>query len=63
MQCGERNKTQNYGVVVQGEHESQAVDFYGVLNDIIQLTYSGESMYIYLNVTGGTLAIKNMEYV
>ena len=48
MQRDERTKTQNYGVVVQGEHASQTVNFYDVLKDIIQLTYSGgEHVYIF----------------
>ncbi|XP_042959909.1 uncharacterized protein LOC122294953 [Carya illinoinensis] len=38
---GEFRATQNSGVVVQGEHRSQPVDFYGVLIDILQLRYMG----------------------
>lgn len=33
--------TQNSGLVVKGEHQSEEVDFYGVLIDIIALSYCG----------------------
>ncbi|XP_035543533.1 uncharacterized protein LOC108995430 [Juglans regia] len=36
-----RRRTQNSGVVVHGEHRGSPVDFYGVLNDIIELQYMG----------------------
>lgn len=32
-------KTQNSGVVVKGEHGNNAIDFYGVLKDIIEVRY------------------------
>ncbi|KAL5714360.1 hypothetical protein ACHQM5_016333 [Ranunculus cassubicifolius] len=32
-------RTQNSGVVVMGEHQTQEIDFYGVLKDILQLKY------------------------
>ncbi|KAG6658574.1 hypothetical protein CIPAW_04G171500, partial [Carya illinoinensis] len=38
---GKHRRTQNSGVVVKGEHQSKAVDFYGVLIDILQLKYMG----------------------
>ncbi|XP_042958983.1 uncharacterized protein LOC122294369 isoform X3 [Carya illinoinensis] len=38
---GQHRRTQNSGVVVKGEHQSKAVDFYGVLHDILQLQYMG----------------------
>lgn len=34
-----RLRTQNSGVVVKGEHQSEEKDFYGVLTDIIELEY------------------------
>ncbi|XP_042950337.1 uncharacterized protein LOC122282453 [Carya illinoinensis] len=34
-------RTQNSGLVVRGEHQSNPVDFYGVLKDIIELRYMG----------------------
>ncbi|XP_042941123.1 uncharacterized protein LOC122275881 [Carya illinoinensis] len=34
-------RTQNSGLVVRGEHQSNPIDFYGVLNDIIELRYIG----------------------
>ncbi|XP_042964767.1 uncharacterized protein LOC122298991 [Carya illinoinensis] len=34
-------RTQNSGLVVRGEHQSNPIDLYGVLNDIIELRYMG----------------------
>ena len=34
-----RKKSQNSGVIVEIEHEGKMIDFYGVLTDMIQLTY------------------------
>ncbi|XP_019189011.1 PREDICTED: uncharacterized protein LOC109183385 [Ipomoea nil] len=34
-----RHKTQNCGISVQGNHENELIDFYGVLNDVIELEY------------------------
>ncbi|XP_024196087.1 uncharacterized protein LOC112199281 [Rosa chinensis] len=39
-------KTQNYGVVVKGEHRGKSIDFYGVLKDIIVLSYLGNNQVI-----------------
>ncbi|XP_042942865.1 uncharacterized protein LOC122277050 [Carya illinoinensis] len=36
-----RRRTQNSGVVVHGEHQGLPVDFYDVLQDIIELRYMG----------------------
>ncbi|CAN1195041.1 hypothetical protein LINPERHAP2_LOCUS42886, partial [Linum perenne] len=36
---GERRKSQNSGVMVQGNHIQDIIDFYGVLDDIIRLDY------------------------
>ncbi|XP_042950023.1 uncharacterized protein LOC122282129 [Carya illinoinensis] len=36
------HRTQNSGVVVHGDHEGVPVDFYGVLQDIIELRYMGQ---------------------
>ena len=36
-----RKKPQNSGVVVQADHEGKMIDFYGVLDDIIELSYIG----------------------
>ena len=33
------HRTQNSGIIVKGEHQSEEVDFYGVLTDIIELEY------------------------
>ncbi|XP_042939338.1 uncharacterized protein LOC122274358 [Carya illinoinensis] len=41
LRRGEYRRTQNSGVVVKGEHNSKPIDFYGVLNDILQLRYMG----------------------
>ncbi|XP_042939624.1 uncharacterized protein LOC122274674 [Carya illinoinensis] len=38
---GKYRRTQNSGLVVNGEHRSKLVDFYGVLIDILQLRYMG----------------------
>jgi hypothetical protein len=35
-------KTQNNGVMVQGSHNGQMIDFYGTLKEIIKLNYTGE---------------------
>ncbi|XP_042952408.1 uncharacterized protein LOC122289468 isoform X2 [Carya illinoinensis] len=34
-------RTQNSGVLVTSEHQSAMIDFYGVLNDIVELRYMG----------------------
>nr|GMD45703.1 uncharacterized protein LOC109169448 [Ipomoea batatas] len=34
-----RHKTQNCGISVQGNHGDELIDFYGVLNDVIELEY------------------------
>lgn len=34
-------RTQNSGVVVRGEHQGEDIDFYGVVRDIIELSYLG----------------------
>lgn len=47
-------RTQNSGVVVKGEHQSDAADFYGVLTDVLEVT-SLERKSIFSNVIGGTL--------
>ncbi|KAL3849603.1 hypothetical protein ACJIZ3_011485 [Penstemon smallii] len=36
---GSNKKTQNSGVVVEGEHHKNIIDFYGVLKDIIEVDY------------------------
>ncbi|XP_035546653.1 uncharacterized protein LOC118348671 [Juglans regia] len=36
-----RRRTQNSGVVVHADHEGLPIDFYGVLQDIIELRYMG----------------------
>ncbi|KAG7943568.1 hypothetical protein I3843_15G047700 [Carya illinoinensis] len=36
-----RRRTQNSGVLVTSEHQSSMVDFYGVLNDILEVRYMG----------------------
>ena len=38
-----RRKSQNSGVVVQGDHQGEIIDFYGVLIDIIELSYLGRN--------------------
>ena len=38
-----RKKSQNSGVVVQADHEGKMIDFYGVLDDIIELSYIGSN--------------------
>ncbi|KAL6959025.1 hypothetical protein U1Q18_049123, partial [Sarracenia purpurea var. burkii] len=35
------HKTHNSGVVVKGEHDGKDIEFYGVLDDIIELHYTG----------------------
>ena len=39
--CEKNRKTQNSGVVVQGEHGNNIVDFYGVLKDVLEVEYIG----------------------
>ena len=36
-----RRKTQNSGVCVEGEHENETKEFFGVLEEILELTYMG----------------------
>ncbi|CAL5419434.1 unnamed protein product [Camellia sinensis] len=36
-------KTQNSGVVVKGDHKGEAIDFYGVVRDIVELKYLGRN--------------------
>ena len=36
-------KTQNCGVVVKGDHKGEAIDFYGVVRDIVELKYLGRN--------------------
>ncbi|KAL7234600.1 hypothetical protein ACSBR1_018103 [Camellia fascicularis] len=36
-------KTQNSGVVVKGDHKGEAIDFYGVIRDIVKLKYLGRN--------------------
>ncbi|XP_057990571.1 uncharacterized protein LOC131172953 [Hevea brasiliensis] len=47
----ERDKyrhTQNSGIVVKGEHNSEEIDFYGELTDIIELEYChGNCVYVF----------------
>ena len=38
-----RRKSQNSGVLVQGDHQGEIIDFYGVLIDIIELYYIGRN--------------------
>lgn len=41
-QSREKNrKTQNSGVVVKGEHGNNVIDYYGVLQDVIEVEYLG----------------------
>ncbi|XP_039815317.1 uncharacterized protein LOC120678241 [Panicum virgatum] len=40
-------KTQNSGVMVQGEHNGQVIDFFGILKEIIQLLYIGDERHLY----------------
>lgn len=42
----EKCSTQNSGVVVEGEHEGQMIDFYGLLGEIIELSYIGKNQVI-----------------
>jgi len=41
-------KTQNSGVMVQGEHNGQVIDFFGILKEIIQLLYIGDERSVVL---------------
>ena len=41
-------KTQNNGVMVQGEHNGQVIDFFGILKEIIQLLYIGDERSVVL---------------
>ena len=34
-----RRRTQNSGLVVEGDHEDEMHDFYGVLTNVIELSY------------------------
>ena len=38
-----RRKSQNSGFLVQGDHQGEIIDFYGVLIDIIELYYIGRN--------------------
>ena len=41
-------RTQNSGIVVKGEHNSEEIDFYGILTDIIELEYCyGNHVYLF----------------
>ena len=37
----QHRRTQNCGVFVTGEHQSNSVEFYGVINDVVELHYMG----------------------
>ncbi|XP_041018810.1 uncharacterized protein LOC121260835 [Juglans microcarpa x Juglans regia] len=37
----ELHRTQNSGVLVSGEHQSESVEFYGIIKDILALQYMG----------------------
>ena len=39
----ENRKTQNSGVVVQGDHEENIIDFYGILREVLEVEYLGEN--------------------
>ena len=41
-------KTQNSGVMVQGEHNGQVIYFFGILKEIIQLLYTGDERSVVL---------------
>lgn len=41
MERDARRKTQNCGVRVEGEHDNKWTEFFGVLTEIIELTYAG----------------------
>ncbi|XP_026452340.1 uncharacterized protein LOC113352780 [Papaver somniferum] len=42
-------RTQNSSVVVKGEHQSNVADFYGVLTDVLELTYLyGNKVFIFI---------------
>ena len=41
-------KTQNSGVMTQGTHNNEVMDFYGTLKEIIQLDYNGDDMSVVL---------------
>ncbi|KAL3638011.1 hypothetical protein CASFOL_018459 [Castilleja foliolosa] len=47
-----RRKTQNSGIVVDGNHGDETLSFYGVLNDIIQLDYVREGNIVSVRVDG-----------
>lgn len=43
-QSREKNrKTQNSGIVVQGVHEENIIDFYGILQEVLEIEYLGEN--------------------
>ena len=39
-------KTQNSGVVVKGDHQGQSIDFYGIIRDVIELSYLGRNQVL-----------------
>ncbi|KAL5760668.1 hypothetical protein ACOSQ2_019506 [Xanthoceras sorbifolium] len=39
-------RTQNCGVLVKGEHRGKSIDFYGVLKDIIEVSYFGQNKVV-----------------
>lgn len=52
-------RTQNSRVFVTGEHETKNADFYGVVNDVLELHYMEyHCVFTYSNVNGLMLVIK-----
>lgn len=43
----EYRRTQSCGVVVKSEHKGEDIDFYGLVQDILELRYCGKCIYIF----------------
>ncbi|CAN6325799.1 unnamed protein product [Urochloa humidicola] len=48
MDRDKNKKTQNSGVMVQGSHNGQFIDFFGTLKEIVQLQYNGDDRSVVL---------------
>ena len=58
-----RRKTQNNGLMVEGNHDDKVIDFYGVVTDIFELDYLTQRGLCFSNVSGLISAVENPVYI
>ena len=61
VDCDMNKKTQNSGVMTEGTHDGDPIEFYGSFKEIIELQYNSDLQWISSDVIGLILMPKVLE--